>query len=154
MTTHWQQGADWQIPAPAPEKGGKEKKQAPSNQAQWKPNSKAGQLVGYRADSGTWGQCTSLNCHTSLSEELTKQLPLKDRREKWKHYPRLWQSFCLNTNTRIGVTPEFKIRLKFYCSCTSNFCLFVCSVSCLFVSVHLTTLISLGVFFVSFTIVN
>jgi hypothetical protein len=32
------------------EKGGKAKKQAPSKQAQWKPNSKAGQLVSYRAD--------------------------------------------------------------------------------------------------------
>jgi hypothetical protein len=35
---------------PCPKRGGKEKKQAPSNQAQWKPNSKAGQQVGYRAD--------------------------------------------------------------------------------------------------------
>jgi hypothetical protein len=39
----------------APEKEGEAKKQALNNQAQWKPNSKAGQLVDYRADSGTWG---------------------------------------------------------------------------------------------------
>jgi hypothetical protein len=38
--------------------------------------------VGYRADSGTRGQHTNLNCHTPLREELTKQLPLKDRRKK------------------------------------------------------------------------
>jgi hypothetical protein len=31
--------------------------------------------------SGTWGQHTNLNCHTPLREELTKQLPLKDRRK-------------------------------------------------------------------------
>jgi hypothetical protein len=35
-----------------------------------------GQLVGYRAD--LWPLRTS---HTSLREELTKQLPLKDRRK-------------------------------------------------------------------------
>jgi hypothetical protein len=62
--------------------------------------------VGYRADSGTWGQHTNLNCHTPLREELTKQLPLKDRRQKKKTLPNhlltLWQSFWLNTNTRIG----------------------------------------------------
>jgi hypothetical protein len=45
--------------------------------------------------------------HTSLREELTKQLPLKDRRKKKlaslpNHLARLRQSFSLNTNTRIG----------------------------------------------------
>jgi hypothetical protein len=62
--------------------GGEVKKQAPSKQAQQKPNSKAGQLVDYRAHSRTKGQHTNLNCHTSLREQLTKQLPLKDRRKK------------------------------------------------------------------------
>jgi hypothetical protein len=49
-----------------------------------------------------------------------------------------------------GVTPELKLRLKFYCSWTWNFflfvCFLVCSVSCLFV--HLSTLISLVILFV------
>jgi hypothetical protein len=50
ITTYWQQGAGWQITELAPEKGGKAKKQATSKQAQQKPNSKAEQLVSYRAD--------------------------------------------------------------------------------------------------------
>jgi hypothetical protein len=33
----------------------------------------------------TWGQHANLNCHTSLREQLTKQLPLKDRRRKTLH---------------------------------------------------------------------
>jgi hypothetical protein len=66
--THWQQGASWWITDLAPEKGGEAKKQAPSKQAQWKPNCKAGQLVTYRADYGTWGQHTNLNCHIPLRE--------------------------------------------------------------------------------------
>jgi hypothetical protein len=41
-----------------------------------KTNSKAGQLVGHRAD--LWNLRTS---HTSLREELTKQLPLKDMKK-------------------------------------------------------------------------
>jgi hypothetical protein len=58
------------------------------------PNSKAGQLVGYRADSRTSGQHTNLNCYTPLREELTKQLPLKDRNNKTKkHYPTTWQDY-------------------------------------------------------------
>jgi hypothetical protein len=81
MTTHWQQGADWQIPAPAPEKGGKEKKQAPSNQAQWKPNSKAGQLVGYRADLWKLRTAYKPKLPHPLREVLTKQLPLKEKKK-------------------------------------------------------------------------
>jgi hypothetical protein len=42
--------------------------------------------------------------HTSLREELTKQLPLKDEKKKLVTLPnklvRLRQSTCLNTNTR------------------------------------------------------
>jgi hypothetical protein len=93
MTTHWQQGADWQIPAPAPEKGGKEKKQAPSNQAQWKPNSKAGQLVGYRADLWKLRTAYKPKLPHPLREVLTKQLPLKDRKKKknWWDSPTIWQ---------------------------------------------------------------
>jgi hypothetical protein len=77
----WQQVMDGSRNLP-PEKRGEAKKQAPSKQAQWKPSSITGQLVDYKADSGIWGQYTNLNCHTSLREELTKQLPLKDRRKK------------------------------------------------------------------------
>jgi hypothetical protein len=50
----------------------------------------AGWLVGYRAN------LQNLTTHTSLREELTKQLPLKDREK----LARLRQSFCLKTNTR------------------------------------------------------
>jgi hypothetical protein len=53
-------------------------KQAPTKPTQQKPNSKAGWLVGHRAD--LQNLRTS---HTSLREELTKQLLLKDR-EKTK----------------------------------------------------------------------
>jgi hypothetical protein len=72
LTDHW----------PSPEKGSEAKKQDPLKQAQQKANSKAGQLVGYKADSGTWGEHWNLNCHTSLTEELTKQLLLNNRRKK------------------------------------------------------------------------
>jgi hypothetical protein len=59
----------------------------------------AGQLVGYRAD--LWNLRTT---HTSLREELTKQLPLKEEKlvKLPNHLARLRQSFCLNTNTRTG----------------------------------------------------
>jgi hypothetical protein len=52
----------------------------PNKLTQWKHNSKAGWLVGYRTD--LW----NLKSHTSLKEELTKQLPLKDRK-KMKSLP-------------------------------------------------------------------
>jgi hypothetical protein len=73
--THWQQGAGWWITDLAPEKGGEAKKQTPNKPTQGKSNSKAGQLVGHRAD--LWNLRTS---HTSLREELTKQLPLKGKK--------------------------------------------------------------------------
>jgi hypothetical protein len=69
---------------------------------QQKPNSKVGQMVGYRAD------LQNLRAsHTSLREELTEQLPLQDRKKKKRvkilnHLARLRESFCLNTNTRTG----------------------------------------------------
>jgi hypothetical protein len=60
-----------------------------------------GWLVNHRAD--LWNLRTS---HTSLREDLTKHLLLKDREKKLvslpKHLARLRQSFCLNTNTRTG----------------------------------------------------
>jgi hypothetical protein len=133
-------GASWQITDLAPEKGGETKKQAPSKPAQWKPNSKAGQLWATELISGTWGQHTNVNCHTSL--RVTKQLTLKDRGKKTLpyHLVRLWQSFCLNTNTRTdagGVTPEHKLRLKLYCSWTWRvFCVYVCLFVCLLISPH------------------
>jgi hypothetical protein len=73
--------------------------------------------VNHRAD--LWNLRTS---HTSLREELTKQLPLKDDKKILLRFPnhleRLRQIFCLNTNTGLddeGVTQEL-LRLKFYCS--------------------------------------
>jgi hypothetical protein len=55
--------------------------------------------VGSRAD--LWNLKT---CHTSLREELTKELLLKDKKKILEslpnHLAKLTQSFCLNTNTR------------------------------------------------------
>jgi hypothetical protein len=65
--TRWQQRAGWWISDLAPEKGHKAKKQAPNKPTQWKPNSKAGRLVGHRAD--LQNLRTS---HTFLRELLTK----------------------------------------------------------------------------------
>jgi hypothetical protein len=59
--------------------------------------------VGYRAD--LQNLRTS---HTSLREELTKQLPLKGKKKKKKlarlpnNLERLRQNLCLNTNARTG----------------------------------------------------
>jgi hypothetical protein len=59
--------------------------------------------VDHRAD--LWNLRTS---NTSLREELTRQLPLKDMKKKKKlaslpnHLVRIKQSFCLNINTRTG----------------------------------------------------
>jgi hypothetical protein len=61
-----------------------------------------GQLVGHKTD------FQNLRTrHTSLRKELTKQLPVKDRKKKKlenlsNHLARLRQSFCLNTNTGTG----------------------------------------------------
>jgi hypothetical protein len=44
--------------------------------------------------SGTKGQHANLNCLILLREELTKQLPLKDRRKNPnKHYPTTWRDY-------------------------------------------------------------
>jgi hypothetical protein len=63
--------------------------------------------VGHRADLPNLR-----TSHTSLRENITEQILLKDRKKKKKkkkkqaslpnNLPRLRQSFCLNTNTRIG----------------------------------------------------
>jgi hypothetical protein len=117
-----------------PEKGHEAKKQTTSKPTQRKPNSKAGQLVDHRAD--VRNLRTS---HTSLREELTKQLLLKKGKKLAhlpKHLTRLRQSFCLNTNTRTGYwksntrTTKTKIllflNLNFFL-CVCLFCsLFVC----------------------------
>jgi hypothetical protein len=86
------------ISDPDPEKGQEAKKQAPNKPTQKKHSSKSGWLVGHRDDLQNLG-----TSHTSLREELTKQLPLKDREKKLaslpNHLAKLRQSFCLNTNT-------------------------------------------------------
>jgi hypothetical protein len=78
---------------------GEAKKQVPSKPTQQKPNSKAGWLVGYRADF----QNLRTN-HTSLRGELTKQLPLKEEKlvRLPNHLARLRQCFSLNINTKTG----------------------------------------------------
>jgi hypothetical protein len=38
--------------------------------------------VGYRADLWNLRKTYNLSCHTSLRKEMTKQLPLEDRRRK------------------------------------------------------------------------
>jgi hypothetical protein len=80
-------------------KGARQRNKPPVNQHS-KTHSKTGWLVGYRADLQNLRPS-----HTSLREELTKELLLKDRRKAGKtpnHLARLRQSFCLNTNTRAG----------------------------------------------------
>jgi hypothetical protein len=120
---------------PWPRERGQGKKQTPNKPTQRIPNSKAGCLVGHRADIGN-----SRTSHISLKEEMTKQLLLKDRKKKswWVSLTTWWewQSFCLNTSTGLdaeGVTPEL-LRLKFHCSWTWNFfmCLFVLFLVCLY----------------------
>jgi hypothetical protein len=56
-----------------------------SEPIQRKPNSKAGRLVDHRTDLlNLW------TSHTSLGEELTKQLPLKDRKKNWPVSSTTW----------------------------------------------------------------
>jgi hypothetical protein len=105
--------------------------------------------------SGMWGQHTNLNSHTSLRKELTKQLPLKDKKKK--HYPATWQDYdrasAYIPTWRLdagGVTPELKLRLIFYSSWTWRFvcvCLFVLFLVSLCLFVHLSLLITLGFLF-------
>jgi hypothetical protein len=77
----------------------RQRNKSPNKPTQGKPNSKAGQPVGHRAD--LWNLRTS---HTSLREELTKQLPGK--KKKLASLPnclvRQRQSFCLKTKIRTG----------------------------------------------------
>jgi hypothetical protein len=147
ITTHWQHKADWWITDRAPEEKGKAKKQAPSNQSSTvKTQLQRGQLVGYRVDSGTWGQHTNLNCLTPLREELTKSCLWKTEQKKnTKHYPTTWNNLVRLQDRASayiqtpgldagGVTPELKIRLKFYYSWTQNFCLFALFLVCLSIS--------------------
>jgi hypothetical protein len=122
--------------------------------------------------SRTWGQYTSSNHHTSLRKELTKQLPLKDRKKKKlvrlpNHLGRLRQSLCLNTRMRTGCwrsnTTTTKTEILLFLN-LEIFCVFVWLVSlfpvCLFVCVCPSLPVDFfRVFFccgcfVSFTIVN
>jgi hypothetical protein len=59
-------------------KGTQQRNKPPGKPIQRKPNSKARWLVNHRAD--LQNLRTS---HTSLKEELTKQLPLEDRKKNW-----------------------------------------------------------------------
>jgi hypothetical protein len=69
-----------------PEKGGEAKKQAPSKPTQQKPNSKAGWLVGYRAD--LWNQSTTYKLKLLyLTEGGADQAPATERREKLARPP-------------------------------------------------------------------
>jgi hypothetical protein len=56
-------------------KGVRQRNKPLVNQHSEKPNSKAGWLVGYRADQNL------RTSHTPLKEEMTKQLQLKDRKK-------------------------------------------------------------------------
>jgi hypothetical protein len=60
--------------------------------------------VGYRADLQNLRTKHNLNCHTSVREELTKQLPLKEEKMARlpKHLVKLRQSLYLNTKTKAG----------------------------------------------------
>jgi hypothetical protein len=165
----------------APEKGGEAKKQVPNKPTQKKSNSKQDGWRVIELFFGSWGQYTNSNCQTSLREELTKQLPLKDRGKKTlaklpnNHLARIRQSLCLNTSTRTGcwmsnsrtTKPEILLFLNLESFCVVIW-LFVCFVSCLFVCVCLSVspcwvlwfyflfvcFYFCFIFFVSFTIVS
>jgi hypothetical protein len=147
---------------PCPRERGKAKKQAPRNQAQWKPNSKgrtAGGLQSWfpepedniQTQTATphWGRSWLSSCCWKTEKKKLVRLP--------SHLVRLRQSLCLNTNTNTGCwrsntrTTKTEIllflNLEFFCVC-----LFVCFVFCLCVFMHLSLLISLffGGFFVLF----
>jgi hypothetical protein len=71
----------------------------------------------------------------------------------------LWQSFCLNTNTRTGCwrsnTRTTKTDILLFLNVEVFVSLFVCFISCLFVLVCSSLPVDFfGVFFVSFIIVN
>jgi hypothetical protein len=119
--------------------------------------------VGYRADSRTWGQHTNLNCHTHWGMSwpgicLWETKGKTNNQTLPNQLVRLWQSISLNTNTRIrcwrsNTRTQTKTEILLFLNLEFFICLFVCSVSCLFISPHWF----LWVFFfvvVSFTIVN
>jgi hypothetical protein len=64
--------------------------------------------MGYRAD--LWNLRTS---HTSLREELTKQMPLKDRKKTGKTKTELLLKYQHQDWMLKELTPEL-LRLKFY----------------------------------------
>jgi hypothetical protein len=137
ITTHWHRGQQinhW----PCPRESGRGK-EAPSKPTQWKPNSKAGWLVGYRADlwnlseaTPHWGRSWLSSCCWK-TEEILARLP--------NHLVRQRQNLSLNTNTKTGCwRSNFRttktaillfLNLEF-------FCVFFCFVSCLFVCVCLS----------------
>jgi hypothetical protein len=70
-------------------KGGEAKKQAPSKPTQQKPNFKAGQLVGYRAD--LWNLRTAYKLKLPhLTEGGADQATATKRPKIKKHYPATW----------------------------------------------------------------
>jgi hypothetical protein len=84
-------------------KGTRKRNKPPVNKHSEKsPTSKATQLVDYRADLSL-GQHANLNCHTSLREELTKQLPLKDRSKKTKNKKQTTIQPAGETMTELGL---------------------------------------------------
>jgi hypothetical protein len=90
-----------------------------------------------------------IHCHTPLRELLTKELPLKDRRKRKRHYPTTWQHYnrasaqiltprmdaggVTHTRTQTRTEILLFLNLEFFV-CLSVY-LFVWSVSCLFVFV-------------------
>jgi hypothetical protein len=137
----------------APEKRSEAKKQTSNKPTQKKPKSEAGWLLDYRADLQNLRKR-----HTLLKEQLTKKLPLKDRKKKTGESPqppgKTKETFCLNTNTRTGCWRSNSRITKTEILFFLNLEFFMCLFDHLFVlfPVCLSTLllISLVFFFFSF----
>jgi hypothetical protein len=81
----------------------KQEERKQSKHAQQKPNSKAGQLVDYRSDSGTLKlKLPHLTEGGADQAAVTERQKIKKKKTLPNYLARLQQSFSLNTNTRTG----------------------------------------------------
>jgi hypothetical protein len=149
-------GASWRTTDFAPEKRGEAKRKAPSNQAELKPNSKAGQMVDCRADLLKLKTARKLKLPHLIegwADQATAAERQKTKKKKKKlpnHLSRLWQNIYLNSNTRIGcwrsnTRTETKTEILLFLNLEFFVCLLVLFLICLCLFVHLSTLISLSI---------
>jgi hypothetical protein len=133
--TCWQQGAYWWISELAQEKRGEAKKQASNKPTQQKPNSKAGWLVGHRAD--LQNLRTS---HTPLRRSWLRSCCWKTGKKLVSlpnHLVRIRHSFYLNANVRTGCWRSNTRTIK------TEILLFL-NLECFYVFVYLFVLFPIG----------